>query len=107
MVASACYLISITFLALLSRLAINPGGVLPRPSDLIPAGIFLAATLVLYRNSYRNRSAFDAMLVWVAGINAVCHLVASESVRLLDVPAMAAQLLNAGSLCSADRRHTS
>lgn len=96
-VGAAGYLIATTFLALLSKLATNPGRVLPQPSDLVPAGIFLAATLVLYRNSYRNRCAFDAMLVWVAGMNAVCHLVASESVQLLDVPAMTAQLLNTGS----------
>jgi diguanylate cyclase (GGDEF)-like protein len=94
-VAAAGYLIATTFLALLSRLAVSPTAILPRPSDLIPAVTFFAATFVLHRNSYRNRCAFDAMLVWVAGINGVCHLVGSESARLLDVPAMAAQSLNA------------
>jgi diguanylate cyclase (GGDEF)-like protein len=96
-VAAAAYLTATTFFVLLPRLAINPGGILPRPSDLIPASIFLAATFVLYRNSYRNLSTFDSMLVWVAGMNAICHLVASESAQLLDAPAMTAQLLNAGS----------
>jgi diguanylate cyclase (GGDEF)-like protein len=96
-VAVAGYLIAATFLFALPRLAMSPGGILARPSDLIPAGIFLAAAVVLDRNSYRDRCAFDTMLVWVAGINAVGHLIASESVRLLDAPAAAALLLNAGS----------
>jgi diguanylate cyclase (GGDEF)-like protein len=96
-VAAAGYLITIIYLALLSKLPTNSIRLLPQPSNLIPAGIFLAATLVLHRNSYRNRCTFDAMLVWVAGMNAVCHLVASESAQLLDVPAMTAQLLNTGS----------
>ena len=96
-VAAAGYLITTIFLALLSKLATNSVTFLPQPGNLIPAGIFLAATLVLYRNSCRNRCAFDAMLVWVAGMNAVCHLLASESTQLLDVPAMTAQLLNTGS----------
>jgi diguanylate cyclase (GGDEF)-like protein len=96
-VAAAAYLIAITYLAVLPRLAGNAAAILPRPSDLIPAGIFIAATFVLYRNSHRNRCAFDAMLIWVAGISAVCHLILSESAQLLDAPAIAAQLLKTAS----------
>jgi diguanylate cyclase (GGDEF)-like protein len=95
-VAAACYLITVTYMALLSKLPVHPGALLPRPSDLIPAALFLAAALVLYRDTYRNNCAFDSMLVWVAGLNVICHLIATESARLLDAPAMAAHLLRTG-----------
>ncbi len=40
------------------------------------------------------RFAFDSVLVWVAGMNAAGHLIATQSARVLDVPAAAAQLLS-------------
>jgi diguanylate cyclase (GGDEF)-like protein len=94
-VGAAGYLTGVTFLALPRELAIRPGSLLPRLGDLVPAGIFLAAAVLLYRSKRRNRSAFDAMLFWVAGINAICHFVASESSQQLDAPAVVAQSLNA------------
>ena len=66
---------------------------IPRPWDLVPAGMFLAAAILLYRSS-RPRSAFVIALPWVAAMNAACHLVATQSAQLLDAPAFAAQLLN-------------
>jgi diguanylate cyclase (GGDEF)-like protein len=41
-----------------------------------------------------DRFAFDAVLVWVAGMNAAGHVIASQSARLLDAPAAVAQLVN-------------
>ena len=96
-VVAAGYLISATYLAILPRLAANPVAALPRPSDLVPAAIFVAATAILRRNAYRNRGAFDSVLIWVAGMNAACHFIASGSSQALDMPAVTAQLLNTGS----------
>jgi diguanylate cyclase (GGDEF)-like protein len=62
---------------------------------MLPGVIFLAAAFVLQRIPEGDRFAFDAMLVWVAGINAAGHLIATQSTRLLDVPASTAQLLSA------------
>jgi len=93
-VVAAGYLVTVTFLALLPRLTFVATRVLPQPGELLPAGIFLASAFFLHRNAYRNRCAFDAMLVWVAAIGALCHLIASQSVKTLDAPAMAAQLLH-------------
>src|SRR6195256_47213 len=42
----------------------------------------------------RNLIAFDSVLVWVAGINAAGHVIATQSTRLLDAPAAIAQLLS-------------
>src|ERR1700730_9072467 len=67
---------------------------IPRPWDLLPATMFLAGTILLYRNPYRLTSALGASLPWVAGVNADCHLMASQSAQLLDTPALAAQMLN-------------
>src|ERR1700730_16775953 len=67
---------------------------IPRPWDLLPATMFLAGTILLYRNPYRLTSALGASLPWVAGVNAACHLMASQSPQLLDTPALAAQMLN-------------
>jgi diguanylate cyclase (GGDEF)-like protein len=61
---------------------------------LVPAAIFIAATVVLSRERHRSSYAFDGVLVWVAGMNAAGHLLASQSIRVLDVPAALAQFLN-------------
>ena len=90
-------LLAFAFLAFPHEPPIRPHSALPRPWDLLPAGVFLAATVVLYRSSDRDRSAFDAALVWLAGANAACHLIVCESVRWFDGPAGAAQLLKIGS----------
>ena len=66
---------------------------IPRPWDLVPAGMFLAAAVLLYRSS-QPRTAFVIALPWVAAMNAACHLIATQSAQLLDAPAFAAQLLN-------------
>ena len=76
--------------------AIYAARFLPRPWNLLPAGIFLAATAVLSRPSHQ-RSDFGDALVWTAGANSAAYLVASQSIRLLDVPAVAAQGITVGS----------
>jgi len=93
-VAATAALTGIVFVFLTQGPTIHPKSLLPRPWDLFPAGLFLAATILLYRSPYRLRSAFGGSLVWVAGMNAACHLVATQSAQLLDAPAIAAQVLN-------------
>jgi diguanylate cyclase (GGDEF)-like protein len=67
----------------------------PRPWDLLPAAIFIAAAIVLNRTAdTREKFAFDSVLVWVAGLNVAGHLIASQSARLLDAAAATAQLIN-------------
>jgi diguanylate cyclase (GGDEF)-like protein len=73
---------------------IHPHSALPRPWDILPAAIFVAAAFSLRRMIGSDRYAFDRVLVWVAGMNAASHFIASQSIRLLDAPAAAAQLLD-------------
>ena len=57
-------------------------------------GIFLAAAYVLNHRRDHGTLAFDAVLVWVAGLNAASHLIASQSTRVLDASAASAELVN-------------
>lgn len=91
-VAAAGYLIAVAFLAFPEKPPIHPRSfLLPRPWELLPALLFLAAALLLNQSLNRYRSAFDGALVWAAGLNAAGHLIASQSARLFDAPAAAAQ----------------
>jgi diguanylate cyclase (GGDEF)-like protein len=92
-VAISC-LVSAAFLAFPHEPPIHPQSLLARPWDMLPGVIFLAAAFVLKRIPDGESFAFDAVLVWVAGMNAAGHVIASQSARLLDAPAAAAQLVN-------------
>jgi diguanylate cyclase (GGDEF)-like protein len=94
-VVAAFCLIAMAFLAFPHQPPIHPRDLIARPWEMLPGVIFLAAAFVLQRNSDGDRFAFDAMLVWVASINAAVHVIATQSTRLLDAPAAVAQLLSA------------
>lgn len=92
-VATLC-LITTVLLIFPSEPPIHPHSAIPRAWDLLPGAIFLAAAFVLNRRADRDHLAFDRVLVWVAGLNAAGHLIASQSARLLDAAASGAVLLN-------------
>jgi diguanylate cyclase (GGDEF)-like protein len=73
---------------------IRPRSSVPQAWEFFPAALFLGAVIVLQRKKLRDRFAFDAVLVWVAGLNAAGHLIASQSARLLDAPAAGAELID-------------
>jgi len=90
--ASAIILIATCMIALLMVVPANTTLIrarssLPQAWELLPAALFLGAAIVLQRKKLRDRFAFDVVLVWVAGLNAAGHLIASQSARLLDAPA--------------------
>jgi diguanylate cyclase (GGDEF)-like protein len=95
-VAAITGMTGILFLVVGQGPLIRQAGLMARPWDLVPAAMFLAGTLLTYRDPYRPRSSLGLSLPWVAGMNAACHLMATQS-GLLDAPAIAAQLLNTGS----------
>lgn len=96
-VTAVAGLTALVFLTLGSGPLIHNSRFLPRPWDLLPAGMFLAATILLYRSPYRPNSALGTALPWAAGVNAACQLVATQSAQLLDAPALVAQVLNSSS----------
>lgn len=94
-VAAATLLVSGTFLIFPLAPIINPHSPTPRMWELLPALIFLAAAVALNSVKESDGFAFDTALVWVAGLNVVSHLIASQSARLLDASAGVAELVNA------------
>lgn len=96
-VGAVAGLTGLLFLALSNGPLIRGARLIPRPWDLLPAAMFLAGAILFYRSPYRISSALGVSLPWVAGMNAACHLMATQSAQLLDTPALAAQLLNSAS----------
>jgi diguanylate cyclase (GGDEF)-like protein len=94
-VAGATCLVTSVFLIFLSAPPIDPHSPTPRVWELIPAVIFLVATVALNGVKESDNFAFDTALVWVAGLNVVSHLIASQSARMLDAAAGVAELVNA------------
>jgi len=85
-VAVAAYSISAVYLAAPAVPPIHPAALVARPWDLLPAGIFLVAAIQFHRRLRVASTAFDHCLYWAAVLNVGCHVVASQSERLLDAP---------------------
>ncbi|HWZ55706.1 MAG TPA: sensor domain-containing diguanylate cyclase [Verrucomicrobiae bacterium] len=94
-VISATFLVTATFLIFPIAPVIDPHSPTPRVWELLPALIFLVAAVSLSSVRESDGFAFDTALVWVAGLNVVSHLIASQSARLLDAAAGVAELVNA------------
>jgi diguanylate cyclase (GGDEF)-like protein len=94
-VVSATCLVAGTFLIFPSTPAIRPHSPTPRVWELLPAVVFLIAAVALNAVKESDGFAFDTALVWVAGLNVMSHLIASQSARLLDAAAGMAELVNA------------
>ncbi len=92
-IATAAGLMALLFLTFPSLSLIHPNSHVPRPWELLPAALFLGATVVLKRMKYRDHFAFDVVLVWVAGLSTASHLIASQSTQLLDASAAGAKLM--------------
>src|ERR1700674_2827728 len=94
-VVSATCLVAATFLIFPITPPIRPHSPTPRIWELLPAVVFLVAAVVLNSVKESDGFAFDTALVWVAGLNVISHLIASQSARLLDASAGVAELVNA------------
>jgi diguanylate cyclase (GGDEF)-like protein len=90
-------LVALPFLAFSYEPAVHPASILPRPWDLVIAGIFIVAAIVSGRRSHPLPSAFGNAVTWTAATNAMAYLVASQSGRLLDAPAVTAQFITISS----------
>ncbi len=96
-VGAVAYLTSAAYFGAPAEPAMKPAALVPRPWDLIPAALYLAAAIGFRRRLRTAASAFDYAICWAAGLNVACHLVASQSERLLDAPFTAAQFLKVAS----------
>jgi diguanylate cyclase (GGDEF)-like protein len=92
-VGVAAYLTSVFYFMVPNPPKIHPGAFLPRPWDLLPAAIYVLATIG-YRWRLRRASAsLDRALYIASGLNVLCHLTIAESQRVLDAPFTLAHVL--------------
>ena len=73
---------------------IQPGAIVSRPwGILVPAAIYVAATIGYGWRLRRANSALDRALFIAAGLNVICHVTISESQQVFDAAFTVAHLL--------------
>jgi diguanylate cyclase (GGDEF)-like protein len=86
MVGAVAYLTSVFYFMLPNAPKIHPGAVIPRPWDLLPAAIYVAAAVGFGWRLRRASSSLDKALFVAAILNVFCHVTMSESQHNLDAP---------------------
>jgi diguanylate cyclase (GGDEF)-like protein len=92
-VGAVAYLTSVFYFVIPEAPKIHPGALLPRPWDLLPAGIYVLATVGYRWRLRRANASLDRALFIASGLNVICHLTISESQRPLDAPFTLAHVL--------------
>jgi diguanylate cyclase (GGDEF)-like protein len=92
-VGAVAYLTSVFYFMLPRAPKIHPGVFVPRAWDLLPAVIYIAATVGYGWRLRRTTAALDRALFIAAGLNVICHITMSQSQRMLDAPYTVAHAL--------------
>jgi diguanylate cyclase (GGDEF)-like protein len=77
--------------------AMYPKALLSRPGDLLPAVLFGIAAIGFGRRSRHHTSPVDRAIYIALWMNVACHVLATQSERLLDAPFTVAQFLKVSS----------
>jgi diguanylate cyclase (GGDEF)-like protein len=93
LVGAVAYLTSVFYFMLPNAPRMHPGWIVPRPWDLLPAAIYVVATLGYAWRLRRVDSSLDRALFIAALLNVVCHITISQSQRVLDAPFTLAHVL--------------
>jgi diguanylate cyclase (GGDEF)-like protein len=96
-VVGVAYATSAAFLGSPLEPGMHPKALLSRPGDILPAVLFMIAAIGFSRRSRRHSSPFDRAFSGALWMNVACHVLATQSERLLDAPFTAAQVLKVGS----------
>jgi diguanylate cyclase (GGDEF)-like protein len=96
-VVVVAYLTSAAYLSSTWDPAMHPNNFLSRPGDLLPAFLFAVAAIAFGRRKHREFSPVDRIFCAALWMNVACHLVATQSERLLDAPFAASQFLKVSS----------
>ena len=96
-VVVVAYLTSAAYLGSTWEPGMHPNAFFSRPGDLLPAFLFAVAAIAFGRKLRRGGSPIDRVFCVALWMNVACHLVATQSERLLDAPFTVAQLLKVGS----------
>ncbi|MGB0035558.1 MAG: sensor domain-containing diguanylate cyclase [Candidatus Acidiferrales bacterium] len=92
-VGAVAYLTSVFYFMIPDAPRILPGAIVPRPWDLLPAAIYVAATVGYAWRLRHENSSLDRSLFLAAGLNLFCHLTISQSQRVFDAAFTAAHVL--------------
>jgi diguanylate cyclase (GGDEF)-like protein len=93
LVGAVAYLTSVFYFMLPNAPKMHPGWIVPRPWDLLPAAIYVVATVGYAWRLRRVDSSLDRALFIAALLNLVCHITISQSQRVLDAPFTLAHVL--------------
>lgn len=93
MVGAVAYLTSVFYFMLPNAPKMHPGWIVPRPWDLVPAAIYVAATVGYGWRLRRVNTSLDKALFAAALLNVLCHITISQSQRVLDAPFTLAHVL--------------
>ena len=85
-VGAVAYLTSVFYFMLPRAPKIHPGAFVPRGWDLLPAVIYIVATLGYGWRLRRASASLDRALFIAAALNVFCHLTISQSQHVLDAP---------------------
>jgi diguanylate cyclase (GGDEF)-like protein len=92
-VGAVAYLTSVFYFLLPRAPIIHPDAFIPRPWDLLPAAIYVAATVGYGLRLRRVNAALDRALFVAAGLNVLCHVTISQSQHVLDASYVLAHVL--------------
>ena len=87
-VGAVAYLTSVFYFMLPRAPKIHPGAFVPRGWDLLPAVLYIAATVGYGWRLRRTSAALDRALFVAAGLSVICHITMSQSQRTLDAAYM-------------------
>jgi diguanylate cyclase (GGDEF)-like protein len=83
-VGAVAYLTSAFYFMLPRAPKIQPNALIPRMWDLLPAAIYIAATIGFGRRLKKANTWLDRSLFLAAGLNVICHVTISQSQHTLD-----------------------
>jgi diguanylate cyclase (GGDEF)-like protein len=83
-VGAIAYLTSAFYFMLPRVPQIHPNAWIPRAWDLLPAAIYVAATIGYGRRLRKATTWLDRSLFVAAGLNVICHVTISQSQHMLD-----------------------
>jgi diguanylate cyclase (GGDEF)-like protein len=92
-VVGVAYLTSAAYFGSPLEPSMHPRALLARPGDLLPAVLFGVAAVGFGRRLWHRASPIDRAFCIALWMNVACHLLATQSERLLDAPFLAAQFL--------------
>jgi diguanylate cyclase (GGDEF)-like protein len=96
-VVGVAYTTSAAFFGSPLEPGMHPRALLSRPADLLPAVLFAVAAVGFSRRSRRQATPGDRAFCLALWMNVACHILATQSERLLDAPFTVAQFLKVGS----------